>query len=76
MIRFIQDEFDNILHHTDWMDSDTKTNAYKKSRRMKAIVGYPEELENDHLVTEHYKEVRINWHQVTQIKTNFSCSFN
>lgn len=60
MVRFIQDEFDDILHKTEWMDGETKKNAYKKSRMMKAIVGYPEELANDTLVTEHYKEVLLD----------------
>lgn len=59
MVRFIQDEFDDILHKTEWMDSETKKNAYKKSRMMKAIVGYPEELANDTLVMEHYHEVLV-----------------
>lgn len=57
MIRFIREEFDDILHNTEWMDGETKKNAYKKSRRMQAIVGFPEELANDALVEEHYKEV-------------------
>ncbi|OTF77782.1 Neprilysin 2-like protein [Euroglyphus maynei] len=59
MVHFIQQEFEDILHHTEWMDDETKKNAYKKSHAMKAIVGYPAELSNDTLVQEHYKDVSI-----------------
>ncbi|KAJ6217838.1 hypothetical protein RDWZM_008995 [Blomia tropicalis] len=59
MVRFIQDEFDEILHKTEWMDSETKRNAYRKSKMMKAIVGYPEELANDTLVQEHYQDLEL-----------------
>lgn len=57
MVRFIQEEFNEILHKTEWMDTETKKNAFKKSRMMKAIVGYPEELSNDTLIQEHYLDV-------------------
>lgn len=57
MVEFIQGEFENILNKTEWMDNETKKNAFIKSNYMKAIVGYPEELANDTLVQEHYKDV-------------------
>jgi predicted metalloendopeptidase len=57
MVTYLKTEFDEILHKTDWMDEETKSNAYRKSQMMKAIVGYPDELTNDALVNEHYKTV-------------------
>ena len=57
MVMLLKKEFDEILHNTDWMDSETKENASRKSKMMKAIVGYPEQLANDSLVNEHYKTV-------------------
>ena len=62
MVQFIRQEFDDILHHTEWMDDETKKNAYGKSRMMRAIVGYPDELSNDTLVNEHYQKVCFNLH--------------
>ena len=76
MVRFIQDEFDDILHKTEWMDSDTKKNAYKKSRMMKAIVGYPEELANDTLVQEHYRDVSTSSWGLTPPLANICSLFS
>ncbi|XP_027199792.2 neprilysin-2-like [Dermatophagoides pteronyssinus] len=59
MVQFIQQEFEDILHHTDWMDNETKKNAFKKSKSMKAIVGYPAELSNDTLIEQHYKDLQL-----------------
>ncbi|KPM11965.1 Neprilysin 2-like protein [Sarcoptes scabiei] len=59
MVRFIQEEFEDILHKTEWMDDETKKNAYKKSNSMKAIVGYPKELADDRLVEEHYRDLQL-----------------
>lgn len=74
MVEFIQGEFENILNRTEWMDNETKKNAFIKSNYMKAIVGYPEELANDTLVQEHYKDVIFICRQqfVTLNKTLFS----
>lgn len=54
MVHLIKTEFDHILHKTEWMDSETKEKAYKKSKGMKAIIGYPKELANDDALQEHF----------------------
>lgn len=57
MVKYLRLEFDEMLDKNDWMDSETKDNAFRKSRMMKAIIGYPEQLANDSLVNEHYRTV-------------------
>lgn len=57
MVHLIKNEFDHILHKTEWMDSETKEKAYKKSKEMTSIVGYPKELANDDALQEHFQGV-------------------
>jgi len=59
MVSYLRAEFDEILHKNDWMDEETKREAFKKSQMLNAIVGYPDELINDTLVNDHYKSVRL-----------------
>ena len=57
MVKYLRLEFDEILDKNDWMDDETKKNAFRKSRMMEAVIGYPEQLANDSLVNDHYKTV-------------------
>ncbi|XP_054157418.1 neprilysin-2-like isoform X2 [Oppia nitens] len=59
MVNYLRAEFDEILDKNDWMDDITKHNAFKKSRAMKAVVGYPHQLANDSLVNDHYKTLNL-----------------
>jgi predicted metalloendopeptidase len=59
MIEFIHKEFDRRLNNSEWMDEITKRNAYEKSRTIKFIVGYINEVMNDTLVNKSYEKVRF-----------------
>ncbi len=59
MIEFIHKEFDRRLNNTEWMDENTKRNAYEKSKTIKFIVGYINEVTNDTLVNKSYQKVRF-----------------
>ncbi len=66
MIEFIHKEFDRTLNNTEWMDENTKSNAYNKSKMIKFIVGYTNEVMNDTLINKSYenvslKELSIYW---------------
>ncbi|CAG2178635.1 unnamed protein product, partial [Oppiella nova] len=59
MVNYLRVEFDEILHKNDWMDKETKANAFRKSQMMSAVVGYPDQLANDTLVNEHYRTLNL-----------------
>jgi predicted metalloendopeptidase len=59
MIEFIHKEFERRLNNSEWMDEITKRNAYEKSRTIKFIVGYINEVMNDTLVNKSYQNVRF-----------------
>ncbi|CAG2170556.1 unnamed protein product [Oppiella nova] len=59
MVNYLRVEFNEILHKNDWMDKETKDNAFKKSQMMSAVVGYPDQLANDTLVNEHYRTLNL-----------------
>ena len=63
MVKYLRLEFDEILNKNDWMDNETKLNAFRKSQMMKAVIGYPEQLANDSLVNDHYKTVGLPQNQ-------------
>jgi predicted metalloendopeptidase len=62
VVTYLRQEFDEILDKNNWMDSETKGEAIRKSRSMKIVIGYPEHLKNDSLVNEHYRTV-CSWFQ-------------
>jgi len=59
IIDFIREEFDRTLSNAKWMDEKTKSNAFKKSKMIKFIVGYVKEVLNDTLINRSYDKVSI-----------------
>lgn len=60
IVNSIQDEFENILNATEWMDNETKGKALKKAKNMVMHIGYPDELTDDNKLIKYYKDLRIN----------------
>lgn len=56
-MNYIKDEFIQILREVDWFDKQTADYAIAKAKAIKAYIGYPDELLNDTLVEEFYKDV-------------------
>lgn len=59
MVTDIKEAFAEIIESRDWMDEDTKTAAMDKLQRMSVNIAYPNELMNDHIVTEYYKGLHV-----------------
>ncbi|KAG0411557.1 hypothetical protein HPB47_011287, partial [Ixodes persulcatus] len=59
MVKFILKEFMAILNDIDWMDEQTRKRARAKAKAIQPYIGYPEELLNDALVEEHYRNVTL-----------------
>ncbi|CAG0888498.1 unnamed protein product [Darwinula stevensoni] len=59
MVGNIHAEFDVILDEADWMDDTTRSRAKLKSSLIKPIVGYPEELMDDDILTERYDGLHL-----------------
>ena len=57
IVNYIKDEFIQILKEVEWFDKKTADYAILKARAIKTYIGYPDELLNDTLVEEFYKDV-------------------
>lgn len=57
IVNYIKDEFIQILREVEWLDKPTADYAISKAKAIKAYIGYPDELLNDTLVEEFYKDV-------------------
>lgn len=64
MVEYIREEFLRILDEIDWMDEETRKEAKIKARAIAPFIGYPDELLQDELVEELYKDLGFD-------KTNF-----
>ena len=60
LVNTIRDEFENNLKSTEWMDSETRTAALEKAKKMKNFIGYPNELKDDDKLIEYYENLEIN----------------
>lgn len=65
LIDDIRNEFYEIIDNLNWMDADTKNHALAKAKNMKASIGYPDELLNDAVINDFYRDVG----------NTFSCTF-
>ncbi|KAK4879429.1 hypothetical protein RN001_007575 [Aquatica leii] len=57
----IRDEFMKIIETLDWLDENTRKYALLKLSVMKVCVGYPNELLDDIMVNNFYKQLNINF---------------
>lgn len=59
MVEDIKKEFASNLESNEWMDVQTKVEAKKKLDMMGTLIGYPEELDNDTLLADYYKNLEV-----------------
>ena len=57
MVAYIRAQFDLILKTVDWMDDLTRVRAINKSMAITPHIAYPDELLQEHKLTELYKGV-------------------
>lgn len=55
----IRNQFIEMLKQADWMDNDSRDDSIRKVKAMKLIFGYSDELANDTLLNEYYKDLDI-----------------
>lgn len=60
MVDSIKDEFLDILKEVTWMDERTKAAALNKATKIRAYVGYPDELLDDSKLIEYYGNMEID----------------
>ena len=53
-------EFMNVLDDIDWLDAETKSQALLKAEKMSQHIGYPKELLDDNLMTQHYQDLNLD----------------
>lgn len=57
MVGDIQDQFQEILKTSTWIDPVTKKSAVNKADKMVTHIGHPPELLDDNKVEEYYQNV-------------------
>ncbi len=60
MVEAIKSEFETTINETDWMDDATREAALEKIQNMLSFVGYPQELLDDSILIEYYKELSLD----------------
>ncbi|XP_035210704.1 neprilysin-2-like isoform X2 [Stegodyphus dumicola] len=60
MVKYIQQEFLNILKNIDWMEKETKKQAIEKALAMKSCIGYPNELLKNSYISIFYENLTLN----------------
>ena len=60
MVANIRSELMTMLDDIDWLDAETKSEALLKAEKMRLHVGYPEELLDDNLISQHYQGLDLD----------------
>jgi len=60
MVGYIHREFLNILDEVDWMDETTRRKAIEKAHAITSYIGYPDQLLNDSMVGDLYKNLHLS----------------
>lgn len=55
----IHEEFIETLKRAPWMDDESREASIGKANAMKFHIGYPQELANDTLIDEYYKDMEL-----------------
>lgn len=69
----IQDAFLEKLEKISWMDESTRHEAIRKAEAMIINIGYPDELIDDEVLDEYYRDLELNenvslFHNVLRIR--------
>lgn len=57
MVKYIKDQFKDVLRSIDWMDEETRKSALDKANTIVDHIAYPDELLDDKKISELYDKV-------------------
>lgn len=57
MVKYIKEQFKDILRSIDWMDNETRKSALEKANTIVDHIAYPDELLDDSKIIQLYQEV-------------------
>uniref|UniRef100_A0A336JZW6 CSON009745 protein n=1 Tax=Culicoides sonorensis TaxID=179676 RepID=A0A336JZW6_CULSO len=60
MVQDIKEEFERVLKNVEWMDVNTREQAIKKLQSMSTLIAYPDELNQDDVLIDYYKNLVID----------------
>lgn len=60
MAQNIRREFEHILQAVPWMDAETRAASVQKIQAMIAHIGYPDELDDNRVLSEHFRGLRMD----------------
>lgn len=72
MVDSIRKEFEEILKNVPWMDKMTRQFALEKLNKMATYIGYPEELMNDQILIDYYKDLEIDENRYLESMLNLN----
>lgn len=74
MVKYIKEQFKDILRSIDWMDSETRKSALDKANTIVDHIAYPDELLDDQKIGQLYDKVRF--YTITMCFTGFYFDFS
>lgn len=60
IVKYIKIALEEILSKLEWMDYDDRVSALEKFDAIVYYIGYPDELLDDHILNEYYKDLKFN----------------
>lgn len=60
MVQDIKQEFENLLKTVEWMGGETRGQALKKLQTIVTLIAYPDELKQDNVLLDYYKNLKID----------------
>jgi membrane metallo-endopeptidase-like protein 1 len=60
MVKYIKEQFKDILRSIDWMDEQTRKSALDKANTIVDHIAYPDELLDDRKLGELYDKASLN----------------
>lgn len=59
MVKYIKEQFKDILRSIDWMDEETRKSALDKANTIVDHIAYPDELLDDKKIEQLYDKVKF-----------------
>ncbi|XP_044267679.1 neprilysin-2-like [Tribolium madens] len=72
MVKYIKEQFKDILQSIDWMDAETRKSALDKANTIVDHIAYPDELLNDRKISQLYDGLEVDETQFLYSALNIS----
>ncbi|XP_063903436.1 neprilysin-2-like [Zophobas morio] len=72
MVKYIKEQFKDILRSIDWMDSETRKSALDKANTIVDHIAYPDELLDDQKIGQLYDKLEVDENQFLYSALNIS----